>query len=140
MRSFDLSFDSSGLRSLLRESGRLYIRYMGVGVSAVPAGIAYGICVAKGYDRWWLALLAITVSLCLARMMWKYLDSKLLPRPVFLGFTSGNFATMELESGASNFGLSNLAAFAESHSPSGPAVGAAEVQVMKEEAYAFAGN
>src|SRR5437870_2589218 len=89
------SSDSSENRSFLRESARLYVRYLSVGISAIPAGVAYGICVVKGYDRWWVALLAIAVSLCVARIVWKYLDSKQLTRKVPIAFTHGNFATMD---------------------------------------------
>ena len=135
------SFDSSEIRSFLRESVRLYVRYLSVGLSAIPAGLVYGICVAKGYDRWWVALLAIAVSLAVARTVWKYLDSRSLARSVSVAFASGNFAMDSVHTAALQYGVSNLIIFAESQGPFGPALtGAEAVQPKNEEAYAFADN
>lgn len=55
---------------------KLYVRYMGVGVAAIPGGIVYGILAVNGYDRWWTVLPSIALGLALGRMIWKYLDSK----------------------------------------------------------------
>src|SRR5713226_4718456 len=90
------SFDSSRIKQFLRESARLYILYMSVGVSAIPAGIIYGILTVNGYSRWWVALLSIAFGLGFGRMTWKYVDSKLFwLRPTFGAFPASKTAIMD---------------------------------------------
>jgi hypothetical protein len=60
----------------LLENWRLYLRYMSVGVAAIPGGIAYGILAVHRYDRWWTALPSIALGLALGRMAWRYFDLK----------------------------------------------------------------
>jgi hypothetical protein len=71
-----LSFASVRGRPSLLEHLRLYLRYMSVGVAAIPGGIVYGILSVKGYDRWWTALPSIALGLALGRMAWRYFDLK----------------------------------------------------------------
>jgi hypothetical protein len=60
------------------EPFRLYILYMGVGLSAIPAGVAYGVLSLNGFDRWWAVLLPVALGLGMGRLTWRYVDSMLL--------------------------------------------------------------
>lgn len=74
------SFDSLPVlhgNRFLRESARLYVLYMAVGLAAVPVGALYGIAVANGYSRWWTAVLCIGIGLICGRVSWKFWDRKL---------------------------------------------------------------
>lgn len=68
---------SAHITRFLRKLPRLYVLYMSVGIAAIPAGIAYGVLVVNGYDRWWTAALSVAVGLYFGRTMWKYVDAKL---------------------------------------------------------------
>jgi hypothetical protein len=138
------SSDSSGTKPFLRESARLYVLYMCVGITAIPAGIAYGICVVKGYDRWWVALGLMAVSLYLARQTWKYIDSRLRPRSVFGMIMIAGMSDLEMSNPHAPAGLYLDSLVAESYQGGGAAGHvpdtAGMIQIPDEEAYACAHN
>jgi hypothetical protein len=56
---------------------KLYLQYMAVGFSAIPAGLVYALFAIHGYDRWWIALPLIAVGLVCGRFASKWVGKKL---------------------------------------------------------------
>jgi hypothetical protein len=68
-----------GMQSLLRETVKLFIQYLGVGFASIPAGIIYYFLTEAGLNPNVALVIVLCVGLATAHLAWRFTDKRIFP-------------------------------------------------------------